>query len=232
MNNLVMLATATTQPTDNSIGSALTVLAFFAVIAVGVISWFKSRQKEIANYESLVDYLCIQMKEKIIPFIIDKALEEQLNSDTYEGFKAQCIEDFSHKLFGYIAENLDEFNIPDNLKPFFNKETIKIVTEKVCDLPEVDEVIRKVYDEHWKKRIEEIAALEEEECEKNLEFNDDGSDKEMTPASVKDNIEIEIPEADTSSLEEVIEEKEEESVNAAIDAEDTVILIVEDEKEN
>ena len=191
--------------------NVLFIVVFLYVVFVGILAYVKSKKKEIESYDSLSDYLYDNMKEKILPFIFEIALKEQLlNSSTVEEFKNQCIEDFSEQLYKYISENIDEFKIPDNLKDLLTKETIKNLTMKICDIDEVDLKISQIYDKHWSDRINEIEKMESEECDKNIELGDVGPDfDKLTPFvnTKEDETQESNPEIDQSEFEEVIDEE-------------------------
>ena len=186
------------------------VVVFAIIIFAGIFAWIKSKSKTVSSDE-LIEYFLTKGKEKIVSFITEEAFKEELKSESYAEFVKACINNFSEKLYNYISENKNEFNIPAQLEPFFTLDTIKTVTQRVCQLEEVNKILGQVYDDHWKKRFEEIKNLEEEEVAKNAEYGDDGTDKELHPAKfVEDSepVQIGAPSVDEKELEEVVSEKE------------------------
>lgn len=188
----------------------LAVVVFAIIVFAGVFAWIKSKAKTVSSDE-LIEYFLTKGKEKIVSFITEEAFKEELKSESYAEFVKACINNFSEKLYNYISENKNEFNIPAQLEPFFTLDTIKTVTQRVCQLEEVNKILGQVYDDHWKKRFEEIKNLEAEEVAKNAEYGDDGTDKELHPAKLVEDVEpvqIGAPSVSEKELEEIVSEKE------------------------
>ncbi|MBR1987870.1 MAG: hypothetical protein IKA36_02400 [Clostridia bacterium] len=205
---------------DSPVDGMLPIIAFIAIIIAGLFGWIKTHKHRdtVKSADDLVDYLMNYLDDKIIPFITELALAQELKSTTFEDFVNKCVENFAEKLYVYVEANLEDFKIPENLRIFLNVETIKQVTHKVCSLDQVNDLLKEVYENYWNKRIEEMELLEKEEMEKNKEYMDDGTDKELhTIDENKLNMEAPIPEI---SQEQIIDTTEVLSEEELIETED------------
>lgn len=201
--SILTLLTATPSNIDGAQNGIIGVLAFVVIVCVGAFAFIRNKKNAITKSNDLVEYLITECKEKIIPYVTGIALKDELSSMTYNEFVSKCIDKFAEMLYSYIDDNDDIFKIPDNLKPFFNKQTIINLATSVCKLKEIEELLKKTYNNYWKGRGEEMESIEKEVSERNKELGDVGDDIKLTPAT--DVEEPEVPTLDPETAEELSE---------------------------
>lgn len=135
------------------------------VIIGGIVVLLKKRMGNIETSEDLVEYIMSLLQDKIVPYILKKALEEELDGCmNYAEFRDRFANKFINELFEIAtSDKLNEIlQVPDNLKQFVTKENIRIIVDKAFQLKEVDDFVYDTYMKLIDERLKEIKKIDDE----------------------------------------------------------------------
>lgn len=158
-------------------GTDISMIVFCAVIVIaaifGIVRIIKRNTEAIGSSSDLIDYLTSdEAKDKLINEIIPKLTESVLEgfintSVNYETFKLKVVDDFTDKIYVFIEDHIDEFNISESLKKFITRDSIFVVCDKIFELDEVNTILNSCYTNYISKSIS-IAEVEEKNALDNI----------------------------------------------------------------
>lgn len=150
----------------------LLVIVLIAII-VGVVKLVHKHMKNIDSPEDFIEYVMKFLQDKIIPYIMKKALElDDLDgSMNYAEFLDKFKAKFVDELLKVLTDDKlnDLLQIPDNLKAFVTKQNIQTIVNRAFELKEVDDFVHDIYLKLIDRRLNEIKKIDDETVAYNAE---------------------------------------------------------------